>query len=162
MLDENTPNHPGIGPGGDLDDAPFRPPPAIHPGHPNQGPVAVQDLAHLVLVEKDIGTAVVGDKEAVTIRMALHPAGHQTGPFRQEEGPLAVAHQLAFPLHGTQAAFKSPLLLGQDIEQGDQFLQGNRPALLLQYLGNVFPGRQGKIIAGLFPFQERIAPPDFG
>ena len=92
---------------------PIRPtlPVAVH-----QGAVAMQHLAHLVLIEKDVGAAVIGNQEAVAVLMALNLARRQAGALGQDVGALAVAHQLAFALHRPQPALEHLALAARDVE----------------------------------------------
>ena len=112
-------------------------------GKPHQGAVAVQHLAHLVLVEKDVGTAVVGDQEAIAVRVTLDPARRQAGPLGQDVGALAVAHQLAFAFHCAKPALEHFLLGCGDVEQPGQFGEGDWAAFVGKYLRDVFARREG-------------------
>ena len=162
MLDEDAADHLAVDPLGHLDDATFRAPLAVNAGDPNQRPVTVQHLAHLVLVEKDVGTAVVGNQKAVAIRMPLHPARRQAGPLGQDVGPLSVAHQLPFAFHRTQPALEHLSLAIGDVEQSSQFSEFKRPTFVGQYLRDVLAGGQRKIVAGRLTLEKGIRTADLG
>ena len=160
MLDEDAADDPRIGALGDLDDAAFRPPLAVDAGDPHQGAVAMQHLAHLVLFEKDVGRAVIGNQEAVAVRMPLNLSRRQAGPFRQDVGALAVAHQLAFALHGAEPALEHLALAVGDVEQLGEFGKRQRPAFIGQHLRNVLPRRQRGFVTRQFALVERVGAAD--
>jgi hypothetical protein len=89
----------------------------------------MQHLAHLMLVEKDVSAAIVGNQEAVAIWMALYLAQRQAGALGQNVVTLAVAHQLAFALHGTQPALEHfPLTAGNIQQLGNSIKLKGRPS----------------------------------
>ena len=162
VLDKDAADDAGVGALGDLDDAALRPPAAVEAGGPHQHAVAMQHLAHLVLVEKDVGAAVIGDQEAVAVGVALDPAGRQAGALGQDVGALAVAQQLAFALHGAEPALEHLALDLGDVEQFAQFDQGDRTPFFDQDLRDVFARRQGSFVTGELALEERISATDPG
>ncbi len=162
MLDEDAADHPAVRPLGHLDNPTLRPPLAVDTGHPDERPVAMQHLAHLVLVEKDVGAAVIGNQETVAIGVPLHFAGRQAGPLRQDVGPLAVAHQLAFALHRTQPALEHLTLAAGDIEQLGQLDEIERPPLIGQNLRDVLARGQREFVARRLTLEKRIGSADLG
>ena len=143
MLDEDAADHLVVDPLGHLDNATFRAPLRSMPVTRNQRPVTVQHLAHLVLVEKDVGTAVVGNQKAVAIRCPA-PLPGSGWPARAGCRPLAVAHQLPFAFHRTQPALEHLALAIGDVEQSSQFSESKRPTFVGQYLRDVLAEGSGK------------------
>jgi len=100
MFNKHATDNPRINPLGNLDNPTLRAAFAVDAGHAYQRPVAVENFPHLVLIKENVSTAVVRYQEPVTIRMPLNTSGRQAGPLGQDVGTLAIAHELAFTLHG--------------------------------------------------------------
>lgn len=117
----------------------------------------MQDFFHLVLIEENIGTTIIRNQETVTIRMPLNPPCGQTRPLWQHVGPFAVSHQLPFTLHRTQATLEHLALALCDIQQRHQLAKLNRASFISQNLGNIFAGRQRKLISSQLPLKKWIS-----
>jgi len=113
-----------------------------------------------VLVEEDVGTAVVGDQEAIAVRVALYLARRQAGALGEDIGALAVAQQLAFAFHGAEPALEHFLLGCGDVEHAGQFAEGDGAALVGEHLRNVFARRQGMVITGRLALVEGVGTAD--
>ena len=157
----------GIGTLGDLDNAALRTPSAILAGDAHQHPVAMQGLLHLAVIQKDVGTLVTANRgfrtcKAKSIRVALDTTGHKIGFGRQNQGALAVAHQLAFAFHGTDATFKRIQFIGTDGQLVSQFVFAHRAAGLLQGFDDIFARGQRVLVFPAFPLVVRVLSSYFG
>ena len=152
----------GVGPLQHFDDGGLAAAAAVQADAAHQHPVAVQHLVHLLGLEEQVVAAVVRLDEAEAVRMAFHLARNQVRLLRQDVGVLAVAQQLAVPLHGVETALEEVLLIPADVQQGHQLVEGNGASLVLQQLHGVFPGRQGNLVLLALPFKEGIVFSGFG
>jgi hypothetical protein len=111
-----------------FDDFAQRPPATVRARHPGQHPVRVQYLAHLVVVQHQVGTAVVPDQQAMAFAVALHLPRQQIGArgHQQQAGPVAHDAAVSFELAQCQSQHAAALLL--DSEAVGQFLVGQRRA----------------------------------
>ena len=99
VLDQDASDHLAVRPLQHLDDRAFTPPLAIDADYACQRPVAMQDLGHLFGIEEEIVTTIVGNKEAVAVRMPFDATGYQAGALRNDVRILPVAHQLRLAFH---------------------------------------------------------------
>ena len=79
----------------DLDDLAFLAATPVKARQTRQHAVTVQNLAHLVLGQRQVRAAVVTDQKAEAIAMPLHLTGDQIGASRNQQQAGAIAHQLA-------------------------------------------------------------------
>ena len=161
VLDEHPTDHPRIGALGNLDDIALRASPSINADNARQHTVTVHDLAHLPLIEEQVGTAIIRQQETIAIWMPLHLAGDQTGFLRQDVIALAVTQDLALALHGTKPAQEDIPLVLADVERTDELFKAERPPLITQQLDDVLARRQGEFIAGEFALKEWISATNF-
>ena len=138
VFDEDATNDTRIHSLSHFNNTALRPPLSIDPHDTDQCAIAVQHLTHLMLVEKNIGTAIVGNQKAITIGMSLNLARRQARPLGQNIGFLAVAQHLPFALHGAQAAPEHLAFAIVDIEQSGQLFKTQRPPFIRQNLGHIF------------------------
>ena len=71
----------------DFDNLPFGSAAPVGAGDTRQHTIAVQHLGHLVFGEHEIGPAIVADKKAEAIAVALHLAGQQIGAAATSNSP---------------------------------------------------------------------------
>jgi hypothetical protein len=117
----------------DLDDLAFLAPAPVEPGRPRQHAVAVQHLAHLVLGQRQIRTAVVADEKAEAVAMALHLARYQIGARRHQQQSGAVAHDAAGALQFEDFCIEARAACVGNAEALRQFFRRQRRARLGQF-----------------------------
>lgn len=91
-----------MGTGQYRDDKPLRASPLVDIDHTNLHLVVVHDLVHLVFGQENVVSALFGDNETVTIRMAVNVTGDEMGRFIDLVIPFCVAQKLAVTLHRVQ------------------------------------------------------------
>jgi hypothetical protein len=88
---------------------------------------------HLLGAEEEVVAAVLGLEEAEAVRVALDAALDEAGLVRDEDGAAAVAHDLAFALHGRKAPGEGFALVGFDPEQGGEAVLVEGDAFAIQH-----------------------------
>ncbi|EKE16689.1 MAG: hypothetical protein ACD_10C00851G0004 [uncultured bacterium] len=82
MLNQHPTNNSAIGPLSHLNNTALRPPLAVDAHNPHQSAVTMQHLGHLMLGQKNIGTAIIGNQKAIAILMPLNFARRQASSLR--------------------------------------------------------------------------------
>jgi len=141
MINKNPPNHALVRPLGHFDNTALGSPLAVYAGHPDQRPITVQSPSHLALIEKNILPSLIPHQKTVAILMPLNPASDQTGLFRYQISPLAVAQQLPFALHGAQTAQKHLFLAAGYIQQWNDLVGSQRTSFGFHDFKDVLPRR---------------------
>ena len=155
-------DHLGVGPLRDLDDLALGPPLAIDADDAGDGPVAVQDLVHLLGGQEEIRPAALGHQEAEAIRMPLDPAADQVRLVGDQPVAAAVLQHLAIPGHGAEAPGKGIPFAVRHVQQVAQSFEGDGGALGLQDIQHVFAAGQRMFVFCEFPVQEGIGPAHLG
>ena len=125
-----------------LDQLAFGTAAAVLAGDAHDHAVAVQQLAHLLGAEEDVGLTVVATQEAEAVGVTLDAALDEVGLGRQQVGIAAVAHDLAIALHRAQATVEEVELVRRDVECGGELGEGHRHAALGEDLQHVFAAGQ--------------------
>ena len=156
MLDEQAPAKRLVGALQHFDDGALAPAAAIQPRHAREHGVAVQGLVHLLGAEEEVLGAVLGLEEAEAVRVPHDLALDEARLVGDEDGAAAVAHHLAFALHGRQAPAEGFALFRLDVQQvRDPFLvEGD--SLLLQHLEDHLAAGQRVLVTCRFAFAMRV------
>ena len=115
---------------------------AVDAGPAHRRAVAVQRLVQLARAEEDVGAAVLGNEEAVAVRMALDDAGDEVELGDDAELALAVDQQLAVALHRGEAPVERLEGAPVDGEVAGEVLRRQRYPRLLQRLEDRHAGGQ--------------------
>ncbi len=164
---EDTADHLTIGMLGDFDDTAFRAAATIFAGDAHQHTIAMQGFFHLAVIQKDVGALVTADRgfrtgKTEAIRVTFNATGNQIGLGRQNQRALAVTHELAFALHGADAAFERLQFLIRDGELLRELIFVDRPACTMQDTDHIFARRQRVFVFLPLAFVMRVLAPYFG
>ena len=157
----------GISALGHFNDAALGSATTIGTGNTDEHTVAMQRLFHLAVIQKDVSAFITANRgfrpsESEAIWMAFNAAGNQVGLVRQDERTLAVTHELALALHGTNATLKGNLLILVDSQLGSEGRFTHRTRGRFQRLHHVFTGWQRVFVLLFFPFVKRVESTYFG
>ncbi len=145
----------GDRPLGDLDDARLFLAEAVEAGHADQHPVAVHNLLHLARRQKQVLTVgVVGDQEAETVPVGLHPAGDQVHARSDADLAVAVLHQLAVAQHRLETAFQPHFAVFAHLQDVGELMLAERLSLVVEDLEDQLTA--GNRILVLFRFPIRV------
>src|SRR5258708_1652914 len=117
VLIQEAANHSDIGALEHLDDMPFAPAARIDAAFARDYPIAVQYLGHLTRMQEQVLSLTVAHQKAEPVRMALHFALDQIEFVDHANRILAVAHDLAVALHGTQTTLERLGFMRRDGKQ---------------------------------------------
>ena len=104
MLVAQAPDQPLLPALQHLHDLALGPAAAVDAGNARHHAVAVQDLAHLLRAEKEIGSAFVAHEKAEAVGMPVHAPAHEIELRHHADRVAAVAHDFAVALHRGDAA----------------------------------------------------------
>ncbi len=143
-----------------LDDDAFFATATIDTRHPSQHLIAIEQLLHLAAIEEQISGAILRNKKAEAVLVALHLALDKAHVARQPEDTTAITDNLPVAAHRIEAP---PQCLDRLLILEPQLLtQGsvaNRLANLLQVLEDKFPA--GNRIGVFFRFAPGEGIPGF-
>ena len=125
-----------------LDQLAFGTAAAVLAGDAHDHAVAVQQLAHLLGAEEDVGLAVVAAQEAEAVGMALDAAFDEVGLGRQQVGVAAVADDLTVALHRAQTAVEMVEFVRRNVERTGELGERQRHAAFGEDLQHVFAAWQ--------------------
>ena len=157
----------GISALGHFNDAALGSATTIGTGNTDEHTVSMQCFFHLAVIQKDVSAFITANRgfrasESEAIRMAFNATGNQVSLVRQNQCALTVAHELAFSLHGADAALKGNLLIFVDRQLGSEGRFTHRTRGCFQRLHHVFTGWQRVFVLLFFPFVKRVEPAYFG
>ena len=115
---------------------------AVLAGDAHDDAVAVQQLAHLLGAEEDVGLTVVATQEAEAVGVTFDATLDQVDLGRQQIGITPVAHDLPVALHGAQATIEEVELVRRDVERASEFGERHRHTALGEDLQHVFAAGQ--------------------
>ena len=118
----------------------LRPSPPVGAADATNGPIAMQELMHLLWSEEEIRTAIIPHEEAESVRVTLHAPAHEVELGHDADCPAPVPHDLAFPLHCGESSCEALSPMRIDAQQTFKLLLRYRYALVSELLEDRFPG----------------------